>query len=131
MEFYKLCLKFKLIGNSQLVSQLVYVNDKSLTINTNGYNYILFDDVDTNLSIWSFGDFNINYNGIRLPQYNNIKDDMYSSFNFKSDEERYKYLKKLYQCLNRWACDKKIFKDESSSPLQNNVIINDQFWFVY
>ena len=132
MEFYKLCLKLKLIGDSRLMVQLIYANELALTNNKkNGYNYNIFRDVDTNLNVQSFGDFYIGKTGLKLPQFSNVRDEMYSSVAFETDGERYQYLKKLYDCLNRWSCDKKIFKDEASSPLHNNVIINDQFWFVY
>lgn len=132
MDSYKLCLKIKLVGESELKVQLVHVDYNAVTKHQlDGYNYHIFRDVDTNLRIWSFDEFLITKGGIKLPQDNLMGDEMVSSYKFETDGERMTYLKNLYKCLDRWACDKNIFKNDASSPIQNNVSVNDQFWFVY
>lgn len=132
MDTYKLCLKIKLIGESTLKIQLVYVDQLAITRHQlDGLNYHIFRDDVNDICIWSFGQFFINNKALKLPQDNFLSDQMEAEHVFETDGERMSYLKRLYRTLQKWSCDKTTFRDNASNKNDKNINVSDQFWFVY
>lgn len=132
MDSYKICLRTELIDDCKLKIQLIHIDPMAITdMELDSLDYHIYRNKINNFCIWSFGYFFIAKEGLKLPQSDKIKDRMFSERIFDSDDDRKKYLKKLYESLQNWSCDKNIFKNKTSESNIKNISINGQFWFVY
>ena len=121
---YKICLNIKLIEDFKIKLKLIHINS-IVSDKTN-----IYYDSDNNFYIFVYGNLYVNNNVLKLPEKNNIKNDMSITFDFKDDNDRYDYLKTLYNTLQKWTCDKSTFNNHASKIYKNNISIIDNFWFV-
>jgi len=84
-----------------------------------------------NFSIYSLSTGGMYDTTLEIPEYKNLfKDGKFKGAkinkNFKSEEDRYLYLKGIYRCLSEWSVNYEKFKNDNID--NDRIIINGNFW---
>jgi len=127
---YKACLEITLIEESKVLIELLYIDDTAIS-SSNVYDISVHRNKKHNFCIWSSQHFCLSYNYLRFPNHKNISGTILYDYDYDTDDKRKKGLKKLYDSLQTWACDKKVFINNYSSNKISNIDIYDNYWFIY
>lgn len=91
----------------------------------------IFDYYNTNnFELFSFGNGYIKNNEFCIPEKKSYTPNYKLSHCFNSDNDRYIFLKGLYDCLNEWGkyWNESLCKTEKIYI--DNIVVNDQFWIM-
>lgn len=127
---YKACLEVNLIGDNKVSIEILYLDDTLLLTNDDVYNIVVHRNKKNNFCIWSSMYFVFCENYFRFPGYMNNNMKIIHTHDYITDEKRKIGLKKLYDSLQTWSCDKKIFINNYSDINNNNVEFVDNYWFI-
>jgi hypothetical protein len=127
-NLHKLWLEITMIGESKLKIKLLMIS--SCVPKQSYEKSISYNDRDTGLVIWSFQDFIFDERQLRIPQTNMLSNNMEHIHDFKSDNKRYTYLKKLHRTLNNWSKDVHVFPTNFTYGKQNCIRMEDKFWII-
>lgn len=118
----KIVIKLKLIGNSKLEFQLVYL-DKRFKASNHG-KFLYFKSKITDFHIYSRRTLKISEKILRLPDEIHYKQGEIILRDFHSERERKIFLERLYQGLLEWANNFVDFKQDEN----NNYTLNGEYW---
>jgi hypothetical protein len=90
--------------------------------------YDFFNDGD--FMIFSFGEGYISDFQFVIPQLEHYKCNYKLSYNFYDEEERYNYLKKLYNCLNKWGQYWNDILRNQDVIYNEEIKINGPYWIM-
>ncbi|MFA5586837.1 MAG: hypothetical protein WDA02_09980 [Saccharofermentanales bacterium] len=123
----KIVLKVELLDKNKLKLTLVYLDKRF--ISKKGETTI-YSSKNKDFYLYSRTTFSISINSLRFPDETNYKKRKNSYIrSFISDNERYKYLKKLNNTLMEWGNNYNRFNNDKN--LKRNIIkYSDNFWII-
>jgi len=127
IRIYKSCLEINLIGESKLSIGLLYIDDTAMSPEKDS---IIHSNYKNNFHIWSGKFFSFSDKYMRFPETVNNVNNISFLYDYESDDNRKEGLRKLYESLQTWCRDKRIFIN-NYSPKGNNIDIFDNFWLIY
>lgn len=65
---------------------------------------------------------------LSLPDKNNYGNRPKLYYDFESDEKRYSYLKKLYNCLIEFGSDWEFFRKDNNT--NNQISVRNKYWYL-
>jgi len=123
----KLVLRVQLYNISTIKLTLVYIDKRFLSKNKNLQTHYCKTSDDESFFIYSKDTFYILFNSLRLPDENNYKSGASITKTFKSNDERYQYLKNLHFALNHWN----IHADfKNNLNVKKGIRFNGEFWIL-
>jgi hypothetical protein len=134
----KMVLKICLEGKSSVRITIASIN-KDFIRKKGKNDYFFFQDEDCKFTIWSTQDFIFNERQLRLPDDQNLCENIVYLHEFKHDIERYEVLKKLYITLRGWSreMDRQLknytfnnFLQNSNKKYNNKVTVVGDYWYV-
>lgn len=116
----KLSLKFEFEKENNIKVKIIFVRQEYLKKD----NFGIYRDYENDFSVWTCGTFLFDERQLRLPDVDNIKSTVTTSFTFKNEEQKKETLKKLYSALHHWSNKNSDFKDAGE------VVLDDEYWYV-
>ncbi len=124
----RIVLKIKLIHNNGIHLELFHLDNRFIS-GKKEYNY--FNTSDYDFLIYSRRKLSITINSLRLPDKIYYEKKQHITHHFKSENERYNFLKKLHKCLNEWNNKYTKFVKSSDYSFRNKkVILSGEFWVI-
>jgi hypothetical protein len=124
----RIVLKLNFLPNNGLKLDLFHLDRRFLS---NQSSFVSFYDSDYEFMIYSRKKLMITPNTLRLPDAENYKDSQSVTYNFKTEKERYFYLKSLNKCLHEWNNRYSDFVGQKDYNKRNkNLIMSGEFWVI-
>lgn len=126
----RIILKIDIKSLTTFDLKIIFVDKRVLARDTKPF--INYFDVDENFIIYSTNNDDISFteNAFKLPSLKNFDFNKSKNFDFKSEDDMKKWLKKLYRTLHKWNTNSDIFKLENQNidyPEKINLY-NTGYW---
>ena len=126
----RIVLKVNLLENNGVKIDLFHLDPRFLSKDKE-YIHFSTNKSPIDFVLYSRKKLSISINSLRLPDIENYQPSQSIEKVFDTEEDRYKFLKGLYYCLQEWNDNYTAFVKDSSHKYRNtDVIISGEFWVI-
>lgn len=123
----KMMLEVNLIEDSKVEIKLPLIRNEFLNIEPyKAINYTFYRDSINDMIIFSDYKFRFDDKQFRLPDIKNIDKDLKFTYDYYTEANRKRCLCNLFNSLNNWA----MIKSSVSSKKKNNIVLDDNKWYI-
>lgn len=127
----RIVLKVNLLKDNGLKIILFHLDERFLSDKNKNNTSHFFNNPEQTFIIYSNKEMFISHNSFRVPDKEHYKSVQEASHNFKTEEERYEYLKKLHHTLSLWNSNFVEFRLGSDYKRRNKkMILSGEFWVI-